>query len=118
MDDPIRERGHVTDPKGHDAFVKFHRTKNQKMKKGINYPSLSLSQGQKKFYKIKEWNLPGLPKKTEEYKTPLRAASLAAARASDGEDQSLRGHHLPVEKKLKQNLIHKTIKKRDSRESQ
>lgn len=46
-------------------------------------------------------NLPGLPKKTEEYKTPLRAASFAAARASDEDDQSLRGHHLPeiIEKK-------------------
>jgi len=41
-------------------------------------------------------NLPGLPRKTEEYRTPLRAASLAAARASVGEDHSLLGHHLPA----------------------
>lgn len=38
---------------------------------------------------------PGLPRKTEEYKTPLLAASLAA-RASGGDDHSLRGHHLPM----------------------
>lgn len=52
-------------------------------------------------------NLPGLPKKTEEYKTPLRAASFAAARASDEDDQSLRGHHLPeiIEKKKKIGLM-------------
>lgn len=40
-------------------------------------------------------NLPGLPRKTDEYRTPLRAASLAT-RASDADDHSRLGHHLPV----------------------
>lgn len=68
--------------------------------------SASIDQKKKKI-KIKMENLPGLPKKTEEYKTPLRAASFAAARASDEDDQSLRGHHLPeiIEKKKKIGLM-------------
>ena len=41
---------------------------------------------------------PGLPRKTDEYKTPLRASFAAAARASAGEGHSLRVvHHLPAE---------------------
>jgi len=41
---------------------------------------------------------PGLPRKTDEYKTPLRASFAAAARASAGEGHSLRVvHHFPAQ---------------------
>lgn len=46
------------------------------------------------FY-LQELYSPGLPRKTEEYRTPLRAASDAAL-ASAGEDHSRLGHHFPI----------------------
>lgn len=52
------------------------------------------------FERMDCWYLPGLPRKTEEYKTPLRAASVAA-RASGGDDHSRLGHHLPMEQSEK-----------------
>lgn len=61
----------------------------------LHYCATALTREMKEFHSTcQELDLPGLPRKTEEYKTPRRA-SLAARCASGGELHSLREHHLP-----------------------
>ena len=52
-----------------------------------------------KFVNLQELYSPGLPKNTDEYRTPLRAASFTTL-GSPGEGHSLPRHHLPAKKQL------------------